>query len=311
MPEIAVVHLVRSSNAIGLFESFLAAYRNFDAGIEHDLIIIFKGFSSDDENTGHYVERLAGLSYRPFFFPDVGFDIGAYFATAQSFPHTFFCFLNSYAEPLASGWLAMLYGHGLRERVGVVGATGSYESPRSYGAAYEGLPRNRYLLALRIRLEWLFPGWLPAGTGPDSGWLPHLMDFQPFPNPHVRTNGFLIRRDLMIRLKRPRFLNKFECHKFECGRQSMTRQLLTKGLEPLVVGRDGRSYGMEQWYESRTFRSGDQSNLLISDNHTRYYDVAESEECRRIAGLAWGEKRASAEGLAGRSKVCPAGKLDA
>src|SRR5580704_7314306 len=126
MPEIAVVHLVRSANSIDSFESFLAAYRNFDAGIDHDLIIILKGFSSDTENAGPYVERLGGLSYRPFFLPDVGFDIGAYFATAQSFPHTFFCFLNSYAEPLASGWLAMLHGHALRERVGVVGATGSY-----------------------------------------------------------------------------------------------------------------------------------------------------------------------------------------
>jgi hypothetical protein len=115
----------------------------------------------------------------------------------------------------------------------------------------------------------------------------------------------------MIGLNRPKFQNKFECHKFECGRQSITRQLSKKGLEPLVVGRDGRAYGMGEWYESRTFRSGDQSNLLISDNHTSYYAIAEPEERRRAAGLAWGEKGASAEALAGRSRKWSAEKLNA
>jgi hypothetical protein len=289
MPEIAVVHLVRHSNPIGLFESFLAAYRNFDAGIEHDLIIIFKGFSSDNENTGPYVERLAGLSYRPFFLPDVGFDIGPYFATAQSFPHTFFCFLNSFAEPMASGWLGMLHGHALRERVGVVGATGSCATPWTDLRLYEGFPKNRYLRAVRLRLDRWLPGWIPAGSESDSMWRPHLLDFPGFPNYHIRTNGFLLRRDLMIRLKRPRFRNKIACYKFEHGRQSMTQQLLKKGLEPLVVGRDGRAYGKVEWYESRTFFSGDQSNLLISDNLTRIYAGLDLDERWRYVALAWGE----------------------
>ena len=320
MPEIAVVHLVRSSNPIGLFESFLAAYRNFDAGIEHDLIIIFKGFSSDNENTRPYVERLAGLSYRPFFLPDVGFDIGAYFATVASFPHTFFCFLNSYAEPLASGWLAMLYGHAVRERVGVVGATGSHASPWNDPRLYEGLPKNRYLRAVHLRLVRRLPGWFPGGSGLAVAFAPHMLDFSGHPNYHIRTNGFLFRRDLMLRLKRPRFRNKMECYKFEHGRQSMTHQLLKRGLEPLIVGRDGRAYAKEEWYESRTHQSGDESNLLISDNLTRLYAGLDRETRWRYAVSTWGdkaekekkqEKAASAEALAGRPRELPAGTLDA
>ena len=93
----------------------------------------------------------------------------------------------------------------------------------------------------------------------------------------------------------------------------MTRQLLKKGLEPLVVGRDGRAYGMGEWYESRTFRSGDQSNLLISDNHTRYYAGADPEERRcRCRARRWGEEKAR---VPRRSPAdpgnCLRGKLDA
>jgi hypothetical protein len=118
-----------------------------------------------------------------------------------------------------------------------------------------------------------------------------------------------------------------ECYKFEHGRQSMTHQLLKRGLEPLVVGRDGRAYGKEEWYESRTFHSGDQSNLLISDNHTRLYDGLDREMRWRYAVNIWGEKAekeekaekaeekqekaARAEAPAGRPLGWPAGTLDA
>jgi hypothetical protein len=106
-------------------------------------------------------------------------------------------------------------------------------------------------------------------------------------------------------------------HKIEHGRQSMTQQFLKKGLEPLVVGRDGRAYGKEEWYESRTFFSGDQSNLLISDNMTRLYVGLDREERWRYVAFAWGEKAekqekaARAEALAGRPRELPAGTLDA
>jgi hypothetical protein len=300
LPEVCVFHLVWAPFGLGCFEEFVASYRANPAGMPHRLCIILNGFARGFDYTP-YRALLDGLEYDSLTTAQPVQDLTAYFTAVESVDTRFVCFLNSYCRIQEPGWLEKLYRHARRDRVGVVGATASYESPRSYWWVYEGLPQNRYLRALRLRLEWLLPGWFPAGPNPVTAWRPHLLDFQPYPNPHVRTNGFLIRRDLMISLKRPKFRNKFECHKFECGRQSMTRQLLKKGLEPLVVGRDGRAYGMEEWYESRTYRSGDQSNLLFSDNHTRHYAEADPEERRNVAGFAWGEKFASAEALAGRS----------
>ena len=70
----------------------------------------------------------------------------------------------------------------------------------------------------------------------------------------------------------------------------MTLQLLKKGLEPLIVGRDGRAYCKEEWYESRTYHSGDQSNLLISDNQTRLY-AGQDREMRCATRCPFGERR--------------------
>jgi hypothetical protein len=47
----------------------------------------------------------------------------------------------------------------------------------------------------------------------------------------------------MIGLKGPRFRNSLDWYKFEHGPQSMTQRLPKNGLEPLIVGRDGRAYG--------------------------------------------------------------------
>jgi hypothetical protein len=69
----------------------------------------------------------------------------------------------------------------------------------------------------------------------------------------------------------------------EGSRRSLTRQVQERGLETLVVGRDG-TYPPERWRESATFRSGEQANLLLADNRTRHY-----QEAGRVArfGLAW------------------------
>ena len=43
---ICVVHLVRKKNELAVFERFIKSYKFFHAGIDHDLIIIYKGFKS-------------------------------------------------------------------------------------------------------------------------------------------------------------------------------------------------------------------------------------------------------------------------
>ena len=89
----------------------------------------------------------------------------------------FVCFLNSYCRNSGAGMAGKALPSCSRERVGVVGATGSYESPWHIWWVYEGLPKNRYLRAVRLRLERWLPGWFPGGSGRQRRWRPHLLDF--------------------------------------------------------------------------------------------------------------------------------------
>ena len=109
-----------------------------------------------------------------------------------------------------------------------------------------------------------------------------------FPNPHLRTNAFVVRRDILLGLRVGDVDTKEGAERFESGSHGLTRQLRDRGLAALVVGRDGRAFGPEQWPTSGTFRSGEQANLLVSDNRTRQYAEGDVATRRRLASLAWG-----------------------
>jgi hypothetical protein len=98
----------------------------------------------------------------------------------------------------------------------------------------------------------------------------------------------MLRRDRLLDVKVAEIRSKQDAYRFESGPESLTRRIRALGLEVLVVGRDGRGYRVEDWYESRTFRSGDQENLLISDNQTSYYDGADPAIRRASIRAVWG-----------------------
>jgi hypothetical protein len=276
MPEVCVTHLVWKPLGIDVFAAFLESYRARSAGLEHQLAVLFKGFGSDDE-LASFGELLAGTPHRSVRVTDEGFDILSYFTAARALPHKYHCFLNSYSRVLSDDWLAKLHTHLTRPGVGVAGATGSHESPleghRHHVAAIRYPPNLR---GVRERVR-------------DLRLTRRLVrQFEPFPNPHVRTNGFMIERTNMLNLRFDGERNKMDSLRFESGKSGMTRQLLARGLNALVVGRDGTSYEPECWSESRTFRSGNQENLLVADNRTDQYAQAD-DACRAfLRELAWG-----------------------
>lgn len=269
--EIGVVHLVRARNGVAPFERFLASYRGNPCGAEHDLVIVFKGFRGDGDLAA-YDALLAGLPHRRLSLPDEGFDIGAYFRAAEALEHAYLCFLNSFSRLLDPQWLAKLAAEARRSGVGVAGATGSWESLVS-NAARAGPGRVPVLGAIGGRLR--------AARLAKS--------FAPFPNPHVRTNAFLLARPTMLALARGPLRRKSEAHRFESGLDGLSSQVRAAGLSLVVVGRDGRGYAEREWAASRTFRMAGQENLLVADNQTAAYESADASEREMLGRLAWGD----------------------
>src|SRR5687768_15622741 len=122
MADVCVVHLVREANGPEALRAFLASYGAREAGVAHELLLIFKGFEGGSL-AAEYAPLLTGLAHRALHVPDVGFDIVPYFLAAREMDSAHLCFLNSFSEILDDGWLAKLCEHGRREGVGVAGAT--------------------------------------------------------------------------------------------------------------------------------------------------------------------------------------------
>ena len=284
VPEIGVVHLVREVYGPAPLRSFLASYRTHEPGSDHELILPCKGFGGDTLPAA-WTRLLEGIPHRAIFLGDEGMDIPSYFRVAGLVKHRYLCFVNTWSRIRADGWLALLHAQLTVPGVGIVGASGAWWSLHTVSS-----------LRLQQRMEAVGRGSAPLAAPPAT---PPLRareslarlerDFPPFPNPFLRTNGFLVERELFLSLRGGAGLTRHEALAFESGRDSMTRQVAWRGLKVLVVGRDGAAYSPLEWPASRTYRSGDQENLLIADNRTEMYSRADRCGKELLRWLIWGD----------------------
>ncbi len=114
--------------------------------------------------------------------------------------------------------------------------------------------------------------------------------FSAFPNPHIRTTGFMINRKFFLSIAGScKIINKLDAYKFESGPQGLTSTILLLGMRVLLVGANGRGYSMKFWPISKSFRQGLQENLLIADNVTRLYMQHPWIEKYEVTNKTWGD----------------------
>jgi len=294
-PRTAVVHLVRHANGLAPYEAFMASYERLEPGLDHELVLLCKGFA-DADSLAPVLERAA--DHRPGLvqLPDDGFDLGAYLATAGVLEHERVCFVNSFSEVLATGWLGMLDAALADGRAGAAGATGSWASNLEFGLYLAGLP-TAYSAALpgrRVAHAAMHElnGTTPA---PMSDWVYNVVktaQYSPrtarFPAIHLRTNAFLVDRLLFGSLRIGRAATKWATYHLESGRRSITRQLIARGRPPVVVDRCGTSREPQNWHRGDVFWQAGQADLLVADKQTRSYASAPPHVRAILSGQAWG-----------------------
>lgn len=256
-PPLCLVHLCWTPYGLDPARRFLDSYRAHEAGAPHRLLVVLAGPAEGREP---FAEVFGAVAHERL---DLGLgpDLSHYRVAVERHEAPAYCFVNTVSEILADGWLGKLAAALERPGVGMVGATGSYESPNAV--------RPGPLRRLR-------PGH-PS-----------------FPNPHLRTNGFAMRRETILDLDWPTGIDRPATVALEGGHRSLTRQVRERGLETLVVGREG-AYPPPRWRESHTFRSGEQENLLLGDNRTRHYAEGGRVVRTGLAWLAWQWGRGAAQ----------------
>lgn len=290
-PSITVFHLVWAPFGPDRFARFLDSYRAHPPGAAHRLHVLFNGFGSPAE-VAPYEAIIADIPHDSTVLDRPVQDIQAYLDAARAARTRYLCYLNSYAEILADDWLGKLYRNIRGKSVGVVGATGSCESRSD-----ETIRDHRFTpfhLGLNV-LQWPRRFALQrAARARERAALRLVKDrFPAFPNPHLRTNAFLLERTTMLAAEFGPIECKEDAYQFESGRLGLTYKVLNSGREALVVGRDGRGYPVAEWGSSRTFRSGEQPNLLVADNQTRIYAEAPPATRAELVRDSWGEGRST------------------
>ncbi len=298
-----VIHLVRAANGIDSLREFAAAMRAHPPGVEHELVLAMKGFASRAE-AAPYIAEAADLEPRIEFFPDAGLDLGLFFGVVARLRRDRYCFINSHTRPVVAGWLAKLDAALALPDVGMVGATGCWQSSHSWLTYSMGLPsfyrsvlppvrRTRGLL-LEIDLEQLRIerrsklDSIRARLALLSQMPEELLAFAPFPTPHLRNTMLMVRHETLRMLRLFAVRGKFDTYVLESGSLNMVGQLARRGLRALVVDSAGIAYEPAEWYRSRTYWQGRQERLLAIDNRTLSYDRGDIARRRVLAALAWG-----------------------
>ena len=346
---IALAYLARHAEGAAPLRRFVESHTRHPPGIEHELVVIYKGFrQAGSLDAARSI--FASLPHVGIEVADSGFDIGAYLTAAARLDHEFLCFVNTFTEITAGGWLGHLYRNAMSADVGIAGATGSYESLKSslklanklrwlcnearigyderlvhyydfiVGAAcrpWKAQGTRRPLSAwrsLRSRLGKLYVRLEGAASladlvRPVSPHLPledqferhwnqllrpgRLMadyaQFPPFPNPHIRSNGFMVNRARLLELGFEAPSSKIGACAFESGADSLTARLRRKGLRAVIVDREGRGFDVQDWSRSRTFRLGGQEGLILHDNQTRRFESMPPGERVAHCRLTWGD----------------------
>lgn len=315
LARIGVIYLYRFAEGERPVRAFVDSYRAHPAGADHDLHVIFKGFP--DKGSRAAAQALfGGLPLHALELEDKGFDIGSYFAAARMAANRRLIFFNTFTELLADDWLKKFDDALSLPGVGLVGATGSWQSPRSlYWASW-----RRAVHWIKHPLEYVsradtdhLPIWdsrkaqdatTPVAETDGSGvrgagarigrslyrfirFDRHLLPYAPYPNPHVRTNAFMVERERFLALAVRSFRTKFHVYRFESGLNSLTSQIIAQGLKAVVVDREGDVYEPAEWKASATYWIDDQRNLIAADNRTRDYSEGTPLDRALLRAHAW------------------------
>lgn len=298
-PPVSVVYLARAAEGIEAIEAFRKSYVDNPAGMDHDLVVCLKG--DNEEELQEVRTLLEPIATRFVTQSDVGYDIHAYLRTAKAVETEWFCGINTFSVINKPGWLEHLYRAACRPNAGLVGATASYESRRATLAVWiwymtklidcEPLKQlthdqfhymtdaldNGFVVPRFARLgRWLRLWGLEEEPFRRRHLLLRRQDliddppFPGFPNPHVRSNGFMLRTAYLMRFD-PLGPTKVDCYNFESGYKGLSATMAKEGLDLLLVGDQG-AFRVDDWWQSKTFRASEQEALLIRDNQTETFD---------------------------------------
>lgn len=278
---LSLIYLFYTPYGFSKLKTFIKSYVQHSTSINHKLIIVFKGCLESDEIVQASKKYLGDKNINVIFCfsPSFGFDINTYQWVAQQVIEDYLIFFNTNSVLLHPNWCDFYTKH-ITKNTGAISATASFNSHINTILQQNSFKYNiklsfkenlaSYKMLLKAILIWPFL-------------------YKKFPNPHIRTNAFLINRKvfLTLNIKNP-LKSKREAYLAESGRNSITQQLLKKNLTVGVVNNNGDFFDLQEANKANTFWNNQQENLLVADNQTELYKNANETQKKQLSLLAWG-----------------------
>lgn len=285
--EIDIVYLSRGEDyGTDGYMNFLNSYREHPTKIEHNLVILAKGWGNNPQGYKDLVEIAKNNNYRIIDLPDDGFGTAAFFRATKILQSKYILFLTASSEILSNNYLENLYHYIQKEDVGLVGAMGAWNRPETVickelqkysGSIFYWLRKMKILHRFKNSEELLWHLNVKETT---------------FPNYSIRTTGYMIEREIFLEYIDTVDFPKLRVDGFciEHGKNSLTKFILNKKrMKALVVGVDGKAYEPQDWDKSNTFLCPESRNLLIADRHCHSYKLADNKMKRLLEQQAWGK----------------------
>ena len=262
-----IVYLISNYDSLSNIFKFIKNYKKYKAGHAHNLIICYKNCYNKNLDKS-IKKKINPFKYKKFIdFGKNDFDWGSYKRVAKKNKNKILFFFNCHSYPIKNNWLKFFLNHYKSKTV--LAPTGSFQSISS--SSLNGF----YFKNLFHRLYYGFF---------------NMINFPLFPNPHIRSNCFMISANDFLNLNLINCEKKIHAWLNESGRKSMTKQLLDKGFKLLVVNNENKKFLISHWKKSETYAVKKQGKLLISDKHTREYMSLNNERKKIYEKNVWGFK---------------------
>ena len=311
-----ISYVIREADGIESLKLFILSLDKFGVSKDNIVHIGIKDASkkfvatvSDEINTGTHAYRI-----QLRILPSGGFDIGSHFLVAQRSKATHIIFMTATSQANRKNWDKILLRGFSNNSVGIIGSMKSSESIKSSFTAYLNLRINlfcRFTLSPSDKLIARARGIKDHSH--EAVFVPHKFQsfsrslikkillfalkskepycfvnrFPQFPNPHLRTTGLAINRDLFLSIFDRMPEQKFEAYEYESGSLSLSTRASLLGWTVLVADYDGTYHDLLDKNGNETFRWIN-GKSLVSDRESRNFHLLSFRQKRALQILSHG-----------------------
>jgi hypothetical protein len=242
-----------------------------DTNCRYKIYIIFKGWEEKKYiNPKTFFSNIKkNISF--FYFSDDGFDLGTYFKILKYVDEEYIYFFNSTSRIVDDNFFKFSINAMFDKKLGLLGWAGSF------GTLRPSIKKIFFKLKINIIINKNFINTIKDLLIDVIAFPRHLYlykNFPKFPNPHVRSNAFLIKKDLYEEFskisKYPE--TKIEACELESGKNGLTKFVQKKGYDVKVVNSKNKIFDIRECDKSETWRTGDRQHVLVADNGTFFYE---------------------------------------